>query len=63
MLPTSRDEFLDGSGRLFQEGSWHFGNALRTKGETYGVKFGRGYLTVEVTHVDSRYSKVEAREE
>ena len=63
MLPTSKDEFLDGSGRTFQQGSWHFGNALRTWGETYDAKFGPGYLTLEVTHIASRYTKAEAKEE
>jgi hypothetical protein len=63
MLPTSKDQFLDGSGRMLQEVSWHFSKGLRTRGETYGLKFGRGYLAMQVTHVDSRCTKMEAREE
>jgi hypothetical protein len=63
MLSTSRGQFLDGSGRMLQEVSWHMGNGLRTWGETYGLKFGRGYVTVQVTHIDPSWTKAEAREE
>jgi hypothetical protein len=63
MLATSKDQFLDGSGRIVHQCSWHFGNGLRTWGETYGLKFGRCYLTVYVTHIDSRWTKTEAAEE
>ena len=56
-------QFLDGSGRVLQQGSWHKGNATRTWGETYGIKIRRCYLTMEVTHINPRVSPAEARED
>jgi hypothetical protein len=56
-------QFLDGSGRVFQQGSWHKGNATRTWGETYGIKLRRFCLTMQVTHINPRVTPVEARED
>ncbi len=62
-LPTANDQYLDGTGRVFQTGSWHLGNATRTWGETYGVKIGRCYVTMEVTHINPLVTAREARED
>jgi len=62
LLPTAKDEYLDNSGRVFQSLSWHFGNARRTWGETYGLKISRAYLSVQVTHVNPSISGEEANE-
>ena len=62
-LPTSNDPYLDGTGRVFQTGSWHLGNATRTRGETYGVKIGRCYVTLGVTHINPLVTAREAHED
>ena len=62
VLSTATDDYLDGSGHVFQRGSWHLGNALRTRGETYGIKLNRYYLTLGVKHVNPRVSPKEANE-
>ena len=61
-LPSAKSDYLDGTGHMFQRGGWHLGNALRTRGETYGIKMHRFYLTVCVKHVDPRVSPEEANE-
>ncbi len=63
LLATSNDPYLDGSGHVFQQISWHLGNATRTRGETYGVKIHRCYLSVFVKHVNPHVSPAEARED
>lgn len=62
VLATATDEYLDGTGHVFQRGSWHLGNALRTRGETYGLKVNRYYLTFCVKHINPRVSPEEAHE-
>jgi hypothetical protein len=62
VLPSPKDQYLDGSGRMFQKGSWHLGNATRTWGETYGIKFDRFYLTLSVKHINSSVSEKDAHE-
>ena len=62
VLPTVRAEFLNGSGQVFQQASWHLGNATRTWGDTYGVKIHRWYVSVQVTHLNPRITPDEARE-
>jgi hypothetical protein len=47
---------------VFQKGNWHFGNATRTWGETYGVKLNRFYLSLSVKHINPLVSRKEARE-
>ncbi len=55
--------FLDGSSRMFQRISWHLGTGVRTWGTTYGMKFGTAYLTLQVTHVDRRWTPTQAGED
>ena len=62
VLASSTDEYLDGTGHVFQRGSWHLGNALRTRGLTYGIKLNRHYLTFCVKHINPRVSPKEANE-
>ncbi len=52
VLAKTSDEYLGGTGRIFQQISWHVGNATRTWGETYGVKLGRVYVSAEVRHLN-----------
>ena len=61
-LPASHDQYLDGSGRVFQKGTWHLGNATRTWGETCGIKIGRGYVGLQVTHVNPNQTPEAANE-
>ncbi len=56
------DSYLDNSGRIFQKGSYHLGNGLRTTGRTFGVKLGHWYLTLWLTRVNSTVSQIEAKE-
>jgi len=63
MLATPKAPYLDGSGRNFQECSWHLGNATRTWGETYGVRLWRAYVSVEVRHTNPSISPHEAKED
>ena len=60
LLPASNHMYLDGSGHVFQNVSWHLGNGTRTTGETYGIKLMRGYFSVQVRHVNPRVSADEA---
>ena len=62
LLATASDPYLDGSHKLFQECSWHIGNATRIWGETYGLKLRRLYLSLEVRHTNPRITPDEARE-
>jgi len=62
MSATASDEYLDGSNRMFQQGGWHLGNGTRTWGETYGLKVGRFYLTMGVTHTNPSITADEANE-
>jgi hypothetical protein len=63
LLSTANDPYLDGSGRVFQQVSWHLGNATRTRGETYGLKIHRCYLSMQVTHLNPRVTPAEAGED
>jgi hypothetical protein len=63
MLATAHDPYLDGSGRMIQECSWHLGNGTRTWGETYGFKVRRAYLSVEVKHLNPHLTRKEAKED
>jgi hypothetical protein len=63
MLPNAKSSFLDGSNGLFQHCSWHLGNGTRTWGETYGIRFRRPYLNVEVKHLNPNIHPAEARDE
>jgi hypothetical protein len=60
---AANDQFLDGSGDMFQRCSWHLGNATRTWGETYGVNIFRGYVTVQVTHRNPQVTPQQASED
>ena len=62
-LPAANDPYLDGTGRVFQTVSWHLGNATRTWGETYGVKIGRCYVSMGVTHINPLITVRAARED
>jgi len=62
LLATYSDPYLDGSGKPFQRCSWHLGNGTRTWGETYGVKLGRLFLSMEVRHTNPRIIPDEAGE-
>jgi hypothetical protein len=62
-LSSANDPYLDGSGDVFQKGNWHFCNATRTWGETYGVKLNRFYLSLSVKHINPLVSPKEARED
>jgi hypothetical protein len=62
MSGTANDVYLDGSNRMFQKGGWHLGNGTRTWGETYGLKAGRFYLTMGVTHTNPSITPDEANE-
>jgi hypothetical protein len=63
ILAKATDQYLDGSGRAFQQCSWHLGNGTRTWGETYGFKVGRFYVSMSVNHVNPRLTPTEARED
>lgn len=63
ILAHASDQYLDGSGRAFQKGSWHLGNGTRTWGETYGFKVGRFYMSMSVKHVNTTVTPTEARED
>jgi hypothetical protein len=63
LLRTSREMFLDSSGDIFQRVDWHLGNGTRTRGETYGMKISRAYLTLSVTHIRAGITPAQAREE
>jgi hypothetical protein len=60
---ATNDQFLDGSGKMFQRGTWHLGNGTRTWGETYGVNIFRAYVTVQVTHRNPQVTPQQARED
>jgi hypothetical protein len=61
-LTSASDQYLDGSGRIFQQTSWHLGNALRTRGETYGIKLGRFYVSFSVRHTNPAVTTEDAGE-
>jgi hypothetical protein len=63
ILATANDQYLDNSGRMFQECSWHLGIGTRTWGETYGLKVRRVYVTMEIKHINPRLTPSEARED
>jgi len=63
LLAAANDPYLDGSGKVFQKGSWHLGNGTRTWGETYGLKVHRLYVSMKVGHTNPRITPREAREE
>ena len=50
LLATASNPYLDGSRKLFQECSWHIGNATRSWGETHGLK-----LSVETFETRRRH--------
>ena len=60
---AAHDQFLDGSGDVFQRCTWHLGNGTRTWGETYGVRIFGGYVTVEVKHVNPQVTPPQAGED
>lgn len=62
LLATASDPYLDGYRKLFQECSWHIGNATRTWGETYGLKLRRLYVSLEVRHCNPLITPDEAGE-
>ena len=62
LLPTANDEYLDGSHRTFQQCTWHLGNSTRTWGATYGFKVCRGYVSMEVKHVNPKRTAEEEGE-
>ena len=62
LLATASDPYLDGSRRLLQKRTWHLGNGTRTWGETYGMKYNRLYLSLELSHTNPRLTANEARE-
>jgi hypothetical protein len=61
LLAKTSDQYLDGSGRAFQQG--YLGNGTRAWGETYGVKVGRFYMSLSVKHVNPRVTPKQAAEE
>ena len=63
LLGTTNDPYLDGSGRIFQRGTWHHGIGTRTWGETYGIKVCRIYVSMGVKHVNLRLTPREAGED
>jgi len=63
LLRTGQEMFLDGSGDIFQRVDWHLGNGTRTRGETYGMKISRAYLTLSVTHISAGITPAQAREQ
>jgi hypothetical protein len=61
-VPPGKTVINDSQG-MFQEISWHFGNGLRTWGRTYAVQVGEAYVSLQVTHVNSKVTPEEARED
>jgi hypothetical protein len=62
ILPNSKDDYLDGSRRLFQRCGWHLGDGTYMWGTTYGIKVDRAYLSMQVTHIDPRRTAEEAKD-
>jgi hypothetical protein len=62
LLPTTKDLFLDGSGKTVQTASWHLGDGTRTWGETYGIKINRAFVTLQISHLNPLRSPKAARE-
>ena len=52
LLDAANEPYLDGSGKAFQKGSWHLGNGTHIRGETYGFKVHRLYVSMEVGHTN-----------
>ena len=50
MSLSNDPDFLDGSGDMFQTGSWHLGHGTICYGQTYGFKVLRFRWVFEVMH-------------
>jgi hypothetical protein len=45
-LRSSKSQYLDNSGHVFQSSSYHLGIGTHLWAEAYGIKLGRYYLTL-----------------
>jgi hypothetical protein len=52
-----------GSGKIFQEVSWHLGIGTRTWGETYTLRVRHHYVSLQVKHRNRLITPAEAKEE